>query len=88
MNIDPRALQNISSVVGHDNDSPTYIILHNSTGKRSEVSCCEKNYPSSSMVVGIDEGSKISDHLENEYEIQTWKLPELRAWITLGIIMQ
>ena len=34
------------------------------------------------------EGSKISDHLENEYEIQTWKLPELRAWIILERIMQ
>ena len=54
MNIDPRALQDGSSVVGHDTDSPTYRILHNSTSKRSEVSCCEKNYPPSSMVVGID----------------------------------
>ena len=59
MNIDQRSLQAGSSVVGHDNDSPT-----------SEVRCCEKNNSPSSMVVGIDEGSKISDHLENEYEIQ------------------
>ena len=54
-----RSLQDSSSVVGHDNDSPT-----------SEVRCCEKNNPPSSMVVGIDEGSKSSDHLENEYEMQ------------------
>ena len=61
MNIDLRALQDGSSVEGHDYDSPTYRILHNSTSKRSEVSCCKKNYPPSSMVV---------DHLENEYEIR------------------
>ena len=61
INIDLRALQDGFSVVGHDYDSPTYRILHNSTSKRSEVSCCKKNYPPSSMVV---------DHLENEYEIR------------------
>ena len=33
MNIDQRALQDGSSVVGHDNDSPTYRILQNSTSK-------------------------------------------------------
>ena len=68
MNIDQRALQDGSSVVGHDNDSP--MILHNSTSsKRSEVSCCEKNNPPSSMVVGINEGrSKSSDDLENAYD--------------------
>ena len=70
MNIDQRSLQDGSSVVGHDNDSPTYMILHNFTSIRSEVSCCEKNNPPSSMVVGVDEGSKSSDHLENEYELQ------------------
>ena len=69
MNIE-RSLQDGSSVVGHDNDSPTYGILHNSTSQRSEVRCCEKNNPPSSMIVGIDEESKSSDHLENEYEIQ------------------
>ena len=69
MNIE-RSLQDGSSVVGHDNDSPTYGILHNSTSQRSEVRCCEKNNPPSSMIVGIDEGSKSSDHLGNEYEIQ------------------
>ena len=69
MNIE-RSLQDGSSVVGHDNASPTYGILHNSTSQRSEVRCCEKNNPPSSMIVGIDEGSKSSDHLENEYEIQ------------------
>ena len=69
MNIE-RSLQDGSSVVGHDNDSPTYGIIHNSTSQRSEVRCCEKNNPPSSMIVGIDEGSKSSDHLENEYEIQ------------------
>ena len=58
MNIE-RSLQDGSSKVGHDNDSPT-----------SEIRCCEKNNPPSSMVVGIDEGSKSSDHLENEDEIQ------------------
>ena len=57
MNIE-RSLQDGSSVVGHDNDSPT-----------SEVRCCEKNNPPSS-IVGIDEGSKSSDHLGNEYQIQ------------------
>ena len=36
---------------------------------RSEVSCCEKNNPPSSMAVGIDEGrSKRSDDLGNEYQ--------------------
>ena len=69
MNIDQRYLQDGFSVVGHDNDSPTYRILHNSTSKRSEVSCCEKYNPPSFMVVGIDEGrSNSSDDLENEYE--------------------
>ena len=70
MNIDQRSLQDGSSVVGHDNESPTYMILHNFTSIRSEVSCCEKNNPPSSMVVGVDEWSKSSDHLENEYEIK------------------
>ena len=69
MNIE-RSLQDGSSVVGHDNDSPTYGVLHNSTSQRSEVRCCEKNNPPSSMIVDIDEGSKSSDHLENEYEMQ------------------
>ena len=69
MNIDQRALEDGSSVVGHDNDSPTYRILHNSTSKRSEVRCCEKNNPPSSMVVGIDEGTSNSlDDLENAYD--------------------
>ena len=57
MNIDQRSLQDGSSVVGHDNDSPT-----------SEVRCFEKNNLPSSMVVGIDEGSKSSDHLGNAYD--------------------
>ncbi|CAM9642712.1 unnamed protein product [Ascophyllum nodosum] len=70
MNIDQKSLQDGSSVVGHGNDSPTYRILQNSSSKRSEARCCEKNNPPSSMVVGIDEGSKSSDHLGNEYEIQ------------------
>ena len=70
MNIDQRSLQDGSSVVGHDNDSPTYRILQNSTSKRSEARCCEKNNPPSSMVVDIDEGSKSTDHFENEHEIQ------------------
>ena len=72
MNIEQRALQDGSSVVGHDNDGPTYRILHNSTSKRSEVSCCEKNNPPRSMVqiiVRINEGRiKSSDDLENEYQ--------------------
>ena len=72
MNIDQRSLQDGSSVVGHDNDSPTYRILQASTSKRSEARCCEKNNPPSSMVV-IDEGCKSSDHLGNEYEIQNVK---------------
>ena len=57
-----------SVVIGHDNESPTYRILHNPTSTRSEVSCCEKNDPPSSMVVGIDEGSESSDDLKNEYD--------------------
>ena len=65
MNIDQRSLQDGSSVVGHDNDSPTYRILHNPTSTRPEASCCEKNNPPSSMAIDIDEGSKNSDHLEN-----------------------
>ena len=52
MKIDQRALGN--APVGHNNNSPTYVI-HNpttkSTNKRSEVSCCEENNPLSSMVV-------------------------------------
>ena len=67
MNIDQRALQDGSSVEGHENDSPTYRILHNPTSTRLEVSCCEKNNPpSSTVVVGTEEGSKSSDDLENE----------------------
>ena len=59
MNIDQKSLQDGSSVVvGHDNDSTAYRILHNFTSIRSEVSCCEKNNPPSSMVVEIDGGSK------------------------------
>ena len=55
-------------------DSPAYRILHNPTSTRSEVSCCEKNNPPSSTVVDIDEGSKSSDDLENEYDgIQNFK---------------
>ena len=68
MNIDQRTLQDGSSVIGHDNDSPTYRNLRNPTSTRSEVSCCEKNNPPSSMVVDIDERSKSSDDLENEYK--------------------
>ncbi|CAN0279405.1 unnamed protein product, partial [Ascophyllum nodosum] len=37
INIDQRSLQEGTSVVEHDNDSPTYRILHNSTSQRSEV---------------------------------------------------
>ena len=69
MDIDQRSLHDGSSVVGHDNDSTMYRILHNFTSIRSEVSCCEKSNPPSSMVAGIDEGrSKSSDDLENEYQ--------------------
>ena len=60
MNIDQRSLQDGSSVIGHDNDSPTYRVLHKSTSMRSEVSFSEKNNPRSSTVVGIDEGSSKS----------------------------
>ena len=68
MNIDQRALGN--GTVGHDNDSPMYNILHNSTSTRSEVRCCKKNNPPSSIVVdGIDKESKSSDYLENEYDV-------------------
>ena len=73
MNIDQRALlQDGSSVVRNYNDSLTYGI-HNravgsSTSTRSEVSCCEKNNPPSSVVVDIDGRSKSSDDLENDNE--------------------
>ena len=73
MNIDQRGLQDGPSVVGNNNDSPTYGI-HNCTvgsspiSTMSEVSCCEKNTPPSSIVVDIDEGSKISDGLGNAYD--------------------
>ena len=67
MNINKRALGN--GAEGHDIDSSTYRILHNPTSTRSEVSCCEKNNPPSSMVVDdIDKGSKSSDNLENIYD--------------------
>ena len=66
MNIDQRALGN--GTVGHNNDSPTYRILHNPIGPRSEVSFCEKSNPPSSVVVDeIDKESKSSDYLENKY---------------------
>ena len=46
-----------------------YMIFHNPTSTRSEVGCCEKNDPPSSMVVDdIDKGDKSSDDLENEYD--------------------
>ena len=68
MNIDQRALGN-GTTVGHNNDGPTYRILHNPTSTRSEVICCEKNNPSSSMMVDdIDKVSKSSDNLENVYD--------------------
>ena len=67
--IDQRSLPDGSSVVGHDNDSPTYRIVHNPTSTRSEVSCREKNNPPSSMVVDdIDGGSESSDNLDNKYD--------------------
>ena len=65
MSIDQRALQDGSSEVENNIDSPTYGI-HNHKG--SEFSCCEKNNPPSSMVGAIDEGSKSSDDLENKHE--------------------
>ena len=65
VNIDQRALGN--GTVEYNNDSPTYRILHNPTSTRSEVSCCEKNNPPSSMMVDdIDKGGESSDELENE----------------------
>ena len=73
LNIDQRGLRDGSSVVGNNNDNPTYGIHSRTVGSsistRSEVSCCEKNNPPSSIiVVDIDERSKSSDDLENEYE--------------------
>ena len=63
MKVDYRVLGNGS--VGHNNDSPTYVI-HNpttkSTNKRSKVSCCEENDPILSILVDdFDKGSKSSD---------------------------
>ena len=67
INIDEKVL--VNGTVGHNNDIPTYRILYNPTSIRSEVSCCEKNNPPSSVVVDdIDKGSKSSDDLENEYD--------------------
>ena len=56
MNIDQRALGN--GRVGHDNDRPTYIILHNPTNTL-EVSCRMKNNPPSRIMVidDIEKGS-------------------------------
>ena len=70
MNIDQRSLQDDSSVVGHSKDSPTYMILHNPTSTRSELSCARKiTLRRLCMVVNdIDEGSKSLDYLENEYD--------------------
>ena len=73
MGIDQRALQGDSLAVGNNNDSPTYGIHNRTVGssisKRSEVSCCKKNNPPSSMMVDdIAIGSRGSDHLENEYD--------------------
>ena len=84
MNIDQRTLQDGSSVVGHDNDSLTYSILHNSTSQRSEVRFCEKNNPPSSTVVGIDEGNKSSDHLGNEDEIQNVETTRTKGLDNVG----
>ena len=64
-------------VVGNNNDSPTYGVYNRTVGssisKRSNVSCCEKNNPPSSMVADyIDKGSKISEILEiNTMEYKT-----------------
>ena len=67
INIDRRDLEN--GTVEHNNDNPRYRILHNPTSTRSEVSCCEKNNPPSSVVVDdIDEGRKYSDVLEKKYD--------------------
>ena len=67
INIDQRIWENSS--VGHNNDSPTYVIHNHTTktsSKRSELSCCEKKKPPSSIVVDdINKRSKSSDHLEN-----------------------
>ena len=62
MIIDQRALGN--GTVGHNNDSPTYMILHNPPSTSSEVSCWEKSNPPSSMVVhNIDKRGKGSNYL-------------------------
>ena len=64
INIVQRALGN--GTAGHNNDSLTYRILHNSTSTWSEVGCCGKNNPPPSIVVDdTDKGSKNSNELEN-----------------------
>ena len=85
MNIDQRALG--IGTVGHNNDILMYRIFYNPTSTRSEVSCCEKNDPPSSMVVdNTDKRSKSSDDLENVNDgIQN---VETAGRIMLGTMMQ
>ena len=67
MSIDQRSLQHGSSVVGHDNDSPTYSV------RGQKLNVARKITVRRLWFVGIDEGNKSSDHLGNEYEIQNVK---------------
>ena len=52
-----------------NSDRPTYRIHdRTSTNKSSEVSCCEKYNPPSSMIDDVDKGTKSSDDLEKVYD--------------------
>ena len=84
MNIDQRALEN--GAAGDNNDSPTYGVFHNPTSARSEVSCCQKNKPPSSIVVEIlIKGVSVQMILKmNTMEYKAWKL---RAMIMLATMV-
>ena len=67
MDNDLRALENDSA--RYNNDSPTYRI-HERTSicKSSDISCCEKANPASSMVNNFEKGNEYLDDLENVYD--------------------
>ena len=74
MNIDRRALQDGSLVVGHDNDSPT-----------SEVRCCEKMTLRRPWLLVLMKGVRVQIMWEMNTKYKTWKL---RARIMLEMMRQ
>ena len=82
MNTDQRVLENCS--VGYNNDSSTYRIHDepNSPNKSSEVSCCEKNNPPSSMADDTKKGVRVQMILKTyTMGYKTWKLRAARVML-------